>query len=243
VISGDLPSDTAKVYTGPIPITAPTEVKIAAFDQAGNHNLVEGNYAPPAANTAPPAAPTGLTGGVGQGTVTLRWNAGDALSTAYQVFVYNGAGTQLVAGVQPAETTARTQTITNLTGGTTYRFGVKAKNAAGVFGPESARISLTPQAITDRVTITSARWRSDEFRVSGTGSLVGATVTVHRVTSTGTLGTAITGAVGTVTAAVPPEVGSYSIRLRNGSAPAQNPGRIFVKSSGGGVAGPFTVTR
>lgn len=242
VISGDLPSDTAKLYTAPIPITAPTTVKVAAFDQVGNHTLVEGDYAPPAADTNPPAAPTGLSGTVGQGSATVRWDAGDASVTGYQVSVYNGAGTDLVAGVQPGETTARTQTIAGLVGGTTYQFGVKAKNASGVYGAESARTSLTPEVATDKVTITSARWKSGEFRVVGTGSRVGATVTVHRVTNTGTVGAAITGATGTVVAAAPPAVGDYSIRLRNGSAPVQNPGRIFVKSSSGGVAGPFTVS-
>jgi hypothetical protein len=33
----------------------------------------------------------------------------------------------------------------------------------------------------------------------------------------------------------------YDIRLRNGSVPTRNPGRIWVTSDGGGVAGPFTV--
>jgi hypothetical protein len=33
----------------------------------------------------------------------------------------------------------------------------------------------------------------------------------------------------------------YDIPLRNGAAPATNPGRIWVTSDGGGVAGPFTV--
>jgi hypothetical protein len=41
----------------------------------------------------------------------------------------------------------------------------------------------------------------------------------------------------------PPEVGGeWDVRLRNGASPATNPGRIFVESSMGGVAGPFTVS-
>jgi len=35
--------------------------------------------------------------------------------------------------------------------------------------------------------------------------------------------------------------GVYDLRFRNGAAPATNPGRIYVISSIGGVAGPFTV--
>jgi hypothetical protein len=47
-----------------------------------------------------------------------------------------------------------------------------------------------------------------------------------------------------VTAATPPATGGvYDFRLRNGAAPATNPGTIYVVSNGGGVAGPFTVAR
>ena len=43
-------------------------------------------------------------------------------------------------------------------------------------------------------------------------------------------------------AAVAPATGAtYDIRLRNANAPATNPGKIFVESDSGGVAGPFVV--
>ncbi|MGF9663808.1 fibronectin type III domain-containing protein [Arthrobacter crystallopoietes] len=244
VISGGLPSDTAQLVTGPIAITEAITLKVAAFDQAGNFSLVEGQYAPEAASTAPPAAPAGLAATAGQGSVTLRWDAGDASVTGYQVSVYNADGAALAANVQqPAETTARTQTVSGLTSGTAYQFSVKAKTAAGGFGAESAKVTATPTAVTDRITIGTARFKAgDEFRITGTGSQVGTTVTVYTSKADGTIGTAIPGANAAVVAAAPPGIGDYSIRLRNGSVPATNPGRIFVKSSGGGVAGPFTVT-
>ena len=44
-----------------------------------------------------------------------------------------------------------------------------------------------------------------------------------------------------VVAAAPPGIGDYSIRLRT-NVPTTNPGRIIVKSSAGGQAGPFTVS-
>lgn len=241
VISGGLPSDTSQLYTGPVPITGPTTLKVAAFDQAGNFQLIEGEYAPLAGSTLPPAAPTGLAATAGQGSATLRWDASDPSVTGYQVTVYGTNGTALPLSAQPPETTARTQTITGLAGGSTYGFSVKAKTAAAGFGAESQKVTTTVQPVTDRLTITSARWKSGEFRVVGTASMVGATVTVHRVTSTGAIGAAIPGALATVTAAAPPGIGDFSIRLRNGAAPTQNPGRIYVKSSNGGVAGPFTV--
>jgi hypothetical protein len=150
----------------------------------------------------------------------------------------------LATGVQqPAETTARTQTVTGLTAGTEYQFSVKAKTAAGGWGAEATKVRATPQAATDRLTIGTARYRAgDEFRVGGTGSLIGAQVSVHYAKADGTIGTAVPNATATVVAGDAAGTGDYSIRLRRGQVPQTNPGRIWVKSSGGGTAGPFTVT-
>jgi hypothetical protein len=37
--------------------------------------------------------------------------------------------------------------------------------------------------------------------------------------------------------------GTYDIRVRNAAAPPVNPGKIYVVSENGGVAGPFTVAQ
>lgn len=245
VIAGGVPSDSAKPYTGPIAITGPTTLHVASFDDAGNYTVTDGEYLPPAGtgepapDPVPPATPTGLTATAGQGSVTLRWDAGDTSVTGYQVTVYEG-GVALTA--QPAETTARTQTVSGLTAGTEYAFTVKAM-AGQLASDESAQVTATPDVVTDTVTIGSARWKSGEFRVSGTGSVPGATITLHYVNADGTAGAAILRATATVVAAVPPEVGGdWGIRLRDNAAPATNPGRIIAKSSNGGQAGPFTVS-
>ena len=46
----------------------------------------------------------------------------------------------------------------------------------------------------------------------------------------------------TVPAAPPATGGTYDIRLRNANAPATNPGKVYVESDSGGVAGPFVVS-
>jgi hypothetical protein len=72
---------------------------------------------------------------------------------------------------------------------------------------------------------------------------VGAIVTIRPATSAGAIDrTRSLGTAQIVPAAAPATGGEYDIRLRNGAAPATNPGRIFVESDSGGVAGPFTVT-
>ena len=116
----------------------------------------------------------------------------------------------------------------------THRFTVKAKNAEGTLSGPSAPVSVTTTATTDRVTISTARWKAGDFRVGGTGSVNGNTVQIYRANADGTISTQ---AIGTATAIT---ANAFDIRLRTGAAPATNPGRIFIKSSGGGVAGPFT---
>jgi hypothetical protein len=247
VSSGGLPSDTAKLYTAPIAITAAnTEIKAIAFDDAGNFTEGGGIYSPPSAAIPLPTAAATPTVTAGQGQVALKWaaSAADQKVTGYQVTVYDAANT--VLATQPAETADLQQTVTGLTGGTAYGFTVKAKNATG-WGPESAKVTATPAVVTDRVTITRSQWKAGDFRVVGTSSqsvsptLTG-TVTVYRVNADGSRGSAIAGTRTPLVAAVAPATGStFSVRVRAG-APTTNPGRVMVVSSFGGVSAPVQTT-
>jgi hypothetical protein len=240
IANGDTPADSARLYTGPIQITAPVKLNVAAFDRAGNSKvLAQGDYAPPAGPTTKPGAPSDLTATEGQQSATLKWTSTDTSISNYRVLEYaRPTDAMPVSGAPVRDTPNKTLTITNLTVGKTYWFTVKAENANG-FGPESSKVSVTP--VGDSVAITTAKWKAGDFRIVGTGSVTGANVTVHRVNADGSIGAAITGATATVTAPVAPAtVGDYTIRVRGG-APTTNPGRIVVKSDNGGVTAPFTV--
>lgn len=238
IANGDTPADNAVLYTGPIPVTDPVTIRAASFDQAGNFVLLEGDFAP-SPLPALPGAPTGLAGTPTQNSVALTWNpSGETTVTDYQVKVLDASGAPLAN--QPPLTAVPRQTITGLNPGTAYGFRVAAKNAAGL-GAASDAVTVSTQAAADRITISSAKWKAGDFRVVGTGDNLGATVQVYRVNADGTPGAAITGMTAQVVAAAPPGIGDYSIRART-NVPTTNPGRIIVKSTGGGVAGPFTVS-
>jgi hypothetical protein len=229
-ILGDMPSDTAKLYKDPIAIGGHTVLKVAAFDQVGNHTELDGIYEPPAGPATPPDAPTGLTGTAGQQQVALKWTAGDPSITGYRVRAYDANGP---VG-DPTPSTAKSVTITGLTANREYSFTVAAKNANG-FGADSPKAG--PYKPTgDAVTIASAKWKAGDLRVSGTGSVAGATVSLR-------IGSATAPVIGTapVVAAPPAAGGAFDVRLRNGAAPATRPATVYVTSDKGGVAGPFTV--
>jgi hypothetical protein len=231
VIDAGLPSDAAKLITGPIAITQPTTLHLLAIDRAGNFDVAQGDFAPPTA--VKPNAPTSLTATAGQEQATLKWTASDATITGYGVQLYDAAGP--VGALR--ETPDKTLTVTGLTAGKAYTFTVKAKNGAG-YGAESAKSApFTPTQVTDQLTIATAKWKAGDFRITGTASVVGKTVSVRTGSATGpVLGSAL------VTAAAPPATGGvYDVRLRNAAAGTSNPGKIWVTSTGGGVAGPFTV--
>jgi hypothetical protein len=98
-------------------------------------------------------------------------------------------------------------------------------------GSKTDDVLVTPQP--DTVAIATAKWKAGDFRVTGGGTVVGATIKVHSGSLSGpVLGSAL------VTAGPPPV---FSLRQTNAAAPATRPATVWIESSVGGTAGPFTV--
>lgn len=93
-------------------------------------------------------------------------------------------------------------------------------------------VKVTP--VPDRVTIALAQWKTGDLRVEGTGTMVGAVVTVRA----GGPGGRVLGQVPVTAAAAPATGGVYSLRLRNAAAGTSNPGTLWIESTAGGTAGP-----
>lgn len=99
-------------------------------------------------------------------------------------------------------------------------------------GSKTDSVLVTPQP--DQVAIGTAKWKVGDFRVTGGGSVVGATITVHK----GSLAGPVLGRT-PVTAGAPVV---FSLRQQNAAAPATNPLTVWIESTLGGTAGSLTVT-
>ncbi len=256
VLTGDVPSATAKVYTGPIAITAPnTRVNVVGFDAAGDTSTLTGLVSPaPAAVAAVPSnlavesvGAAGADPAAPQGRVNLSWTAvTDATDYRVQVWTVTGTGaTATVTRAAQFDKTVTTPTaeITNLpknAANERYRFRVASRTPqATTFSANSTAVDAAVPG--DAVAIELADYRTgNEFRIGGSGSIVGATITVLRSNAAGTAPTTTVLGTAPVTAVAPPEVGGeWELRI---APPPANPGKIFIRSSQGGVFGPFDVT-
>jgi hypothetical protein len=247
----DTPSETASRYTTagiPITGTTPVEIRWAAFDRANNVDLGGGFYKAPA--TAALLPPANFRGTPAPGAVTLNWDAATGASV-YVVQLYSATGTAIGTPREVAAP-ALTMSVPNLTGGTAYQFGIRTRNAAGTLSAESAKITVTPQNALERLTITRAQWRAGDFRVEGTSTAgvttPASTVAIFRYSGNpaspvGAPINAVANPTANLVAAVAPATGTtFSFRLRNGNAPAANPGQIVVRSSNGTVSAPINTT-
>jgi hypothetical protein len=173
----DGPSNAAKLYTGPIPITKPTQLHIAAYDGDGNlgQSPDDGFYAPGA--TVPAPATLKATGG--QAQVTLTWAAVTG-ATGYQVKASAVAadGTLSALATQPPASTGTSQVVTGLATGK-YSFTVSAKNAGGAISGDSPAATADVTAVTDTVQIGKVTWKAgSQLRVTGSDSLATGSVTI-----------------------------------------------------------------
>lgn len=228
-------------YTAPITIvrndTTPVVLRYVAFDPAGNASLAKSEtyrFGAPAA----PGAPTVNSVTAGNTTADVRWtapaNPGTSPITGYTVTATPPApGAPVVLTTAASATTVQ---FTGLTNGTAYAVTVAATNAVGT--TTSAPVTVTPVApVTEQVAVTSAVWKSGDFRISGTGTVAGATISIRTGGFAGPIASQ-----GTVGAITPPAVtGTWTIRIRTGALATTKPAQIWVTSSGGGQTGPVTV--
>jgi len=236
-------SPKAILYYKPISITKAITLKAISFDRSGNFSKeLVGKFRPP---TVLPQAITVAPKVVAvNGGITVSWvKPNDQSINAFAVETFTSAGVKV--GVTRI-ISATSIIIKGLTVGTSYQFSVMTRSAGGLSAASPKSVSIVFPSPTDRVLITDARWIANkQFRISGTGSVSNAIITLYSTKADGTIGTVIftRGTTRPISAPVTCVTGSctFTMDIRNAAVPSTNPGRVFIKSSRGGVDGPFTV--
>lgn len=242
VLVNNIISPKAILYYRPISVTKSITLKAISFDSSGKFsNVLVGKFRPPI--VLPQAITVAPKTVAVNGAITVSWVKPDDQSiNAFAVETFTSAGVKV--GVTRI-ITATSIIIKGLTVGTSYQFSVMTRNAGGLSAASPKSVSIVFPSPTDRVLITDARWIANkQFRITGTGS-VAATVTLYSTKADGTIGTVVftRGTTTPISAPVTCITGSctFTIDIRNAAVPLTNPGRVFVKSSRGGVDGPFAV--
>lgn len=228
--SGGVLGDSARVYTGPIAVDGPTQLRWVGYNSTGVASPVAGGfYDKPVVTATAPAAPGVLRSTPGNGSVALTWQAGadnGAPITGYTVTTLDAGGSTPVGTPQNVEGT--TATVSGLTNGTEYTFRVTASNSAGTSA--AAEIKARPG---DVVTVTLVRNRTGDVRIAGTSSVLNSRITLTAISPT-----QVRTQLAVLTAGTPEVVGAtggeYEYRSR-GAALARGT-TIEAKSNGGGVA-------
>lgn len=235
-------SPTAILYYKPIHVTQEFTLKAVSFDRSGNVSTeLVGKFAPVILLPQPiTIAPKAI---VENGGITLSWTKpNDATISSFGVEIFTPTGVKV--GITRI-VVATTLIIKDLVPGTSYQFSVITQNTVGSSVSSPKTESIIFPLPTDSVIITSARYiQNKQFRINGTGNMA-ATVTLYSTNPNGTIGTIIFNR-GTTTPITAPiicagGICTFTINVRNTSVPLVNPGRIFIKSSRGGVSGPFIV--
>ena len=154
VVSG-LANDTAYVFH--------VRAKNAIGD--GNWSL---QSAPVTPQALPPAAPTGLTGVLGNGSVSLSWVApspGTSPITDYEV-EYSSDGGSTWTSFSDGVSTGTTATVSPLSNGTAYVFHVRAVNKNGPSEWSAQSAAVTPLAPASAPLVTSVLAGNSQATVS-----------------------------------------------------------------------------
>jgi len=235
-------SPFAILYYTPIHITASITLRAVSFDRAGKFSPeLIGKFAPPTA-ILPQAITVAPTTIIENGGVTLSWTKPDDPSiSSFGVEIFTSDNIKVGA---TRVVTATLLVIKDLVPGTSYQFSVITQSTGSSVASPKTPVITFPLP-TDLITITSARYIANrQFRITGTGNAA-ATATLYSVNADGTIGSIIfiRGTVRPISAAIVC-VGAtctFTIDVRNNAVPLTNPRRVFVKSSLGGVSGPFVV--
>lgn len=232
------------IYTDSISITKPTTIKAISYSYGGKSSIIAfGNYAPEVVlkNYLPP---NDLKVTQQTNSLSISWtNINDPTINLYKINIYSN--NNLITFI---ETSQNPLSITNLIPNVDYTFSIFARYDT-IWSSESLQTtSIKFPNLSDNLIVTSAKWKSTDFRVTGTSSMPNVILTLYKSNLDNTISLTTINIQGTNTpitgtsSGLPDITNNYlfDIRVTKNQVPP-NPGKLFIKSSKGGIAGPIII--
>ena len=231
--------DNGIIYTESITITKEIIIKAISYSYGGKtSSVISGKYAPEV-DLKTYLYPANLKVVPQSNSLSVSWtNINDPTINLYKIKIYSG--TNLVSSV---DTTLNPLIITNLIPNNLYTFTILARYDT-IWSSESPKTTAVvfPNLV-DNIIITSAKWKSTDFRISGTSSMSNTILTLYSANADNTISTNTINIRGTTTpitgvsSGLPDITNNYvfDIRVTKNQVP-NNPTKVFVKSSKGGVS-------
>lgn len=241
VITNGKLSANAVRYSGPIAITKRVTINAVSYDHTGLlSTVVSGVFAPiPQVVEALPVSVFKVE--TENSYLKASWEKpNDDTITGFVVRIYEND--QIISERKVVDLVLL---ITDLVPRKFYKFSILSANVHGLSKESPLTLSTMFPTPVDTITIVSATWNTRDFRVRGTGNEANAVITLHHSNPDNTIGSPMyfrgtsNPITGTLTGCVN-NVCIFDIRARN-TGPSVNPNRIFIKSTFGGVFGPFVI--
>ena len=240
VVNGKL-STTAMLYSGPITITKRVTLNAVSYVHDGQFSDVIKGVFTPLVQVVEPKPVTTYNVVTENGYLKVYWDKPiDDTITGFIVRIHEG--TQVISERSVNDLVL---IIRDLVPGKFYKVAVLSVNVHGKSKESDLSLAIMFPPPVDTITITSVTWTVNEFRVRGTGNNPNAVITIHSVNPDNMIGSPVyfrgtnNPISGTLTGCVN-NVCTFDIRARR-TGPSINPNRIFIKSTFGGVFGPFVI--
>jgi hypothetical protein len=240
VVNGKL-STTALLYSGPITITKRITLNAVSYVHDGQFSDVITGVFTPLVQVVEPLPVDNFKVVSENSYLKATWDKpNDDSITGFVVRIYEQD--KVISERKVADLVLL---ITDLVPKNFYKFSILSVNVHGLSKESPLTLSTMFPTPVDIITITSATWSTRDFRVRGTGNEANAVITLHYSNPDNTIGTPIyfrgsnNPITGTLTGCVN-NLCTFDIRTRN-TGPSVNPNRIFIKSTFGGIFGPFVI--